>query len=874
MTRPQLTATYRLQMNAGFTFEMARARVDYFARLGVSHLYLSPILAARRGSMHGYDVVDPTRINPELGTEDELRALAAQLHARDMGIILDIVPNHMGIGPENPYWEDVLAHGERSRFATWFDIDWKHDDAPAKIVLPILGDELDRVIERGELAIHVGDTHTPRITYASTSVPIDPASLPEELQLAQFDPGAARELAESYSRPGGRDRLRALLEVQHYRLVYWRSGSREINYRRFFDVNDLASVRVEDPVVFDETHALVLSLVRDGVIDGLRIDHIDGLLDPASYLVRLRAATDPDVPIVVEKILAIGEEISETWPVQGTTGYEFLNSVDDLSVDPKGFAEIETFYRRMRRMGATTFQDIARAGKHAVLVGSLRADIDRIAALLLAIAREEKKPWTLAELSTGLVEFISALPIYRTDVAPRTPIEPTDRVVIEQTSLDAPPADTPGTINAFIADVLLRSGGARESSPKLAFTQRLQQLSGPATAKGVEDTALYTYVPLASRNEVGGAPDRPLDDAVHRFHEENARRAQRWPLGLVTTNTHDAKRSADVRARLAALSECPRDWERAVHRWRRLNDKHRRTLRGRMAPDTNTEYLAYQTLVALWPAPRAGRRTDDLPDRAWRDSARTRLTEYMRKAAREAKTRTSWVEPDAAYEDALAGFIGAMLEPRDDAPFLSDVARLVSHIAPIGAWNAYARLVLHLTSPGTPDIFQGDELWNYALVDPDNRRQVDYDARQSALAELSTIGDRLRGNAPLDAFDGRLKMYVLQRLLDFRRSHADVFTRGTYRPLVVHGSRAKHVVAFARSFEGRTCVTVAGRLLANSLTTQPREFWGDTVVHIPAELDSSSSWRSPITLDEVAGGTGTFRVAELFVKLPGAVVAN
>ena len=868
MSRPQLTATYRLQMNAGFTLAMARARVDYFSRLGVSHLYLSPILAARRGSTHGYDVVDPNRINPELGTEGDLRALSADLHARGMGIVLDIVPNHMGIGQENTYWDDVLAHGERSRYASWFDVDWKRGHPSGKVVLPVLNDDLDRVIDRGELAVSIGNTPAPRLVYGTMSFPIDAASLPPELQLAQFDPGATGELADVYARPSGRERLRALLDAQHYRLVHWRDGPREVNYRRFFDVNDLVSVRVEDPTVFAQTHAFTLALVRDGVIDGLRVDHIDGLLDPARYLDRLRSAVGPDVPIVVEKILAVDEALAPAWPVQGTTGYEFLNDVDDVFLDPAGVAEIERYYRRLRRIGTTTFEDIARAGKQAALDSSLRPDVERVVALLHDVARATGHRWTIAELTTGVVEFIAALPVYRTDVAPRAAIQRADRDVIEQTS-----PDTPSAITTFIADVLLSAGRAAESDPLLAFAQRLQQVSGPATAKGVEDTALYVYVPLVSRNEVGGAPNRPLDSAIERFHAGNLRRAERWPIGLVTTNTHDAKRSGDVRSRLTALSEVPHEWERAVHRWRRLNAKHRRTVRGRIAPDTNTEYLFYQTLIGLWPAPRAARRSDDLPDRSWRDVARTRLTEHMRKAAREAKMRTSWIEPDADYERAIESFVAAVLEPSDDAPFLADVARFVSHVAPLGALNALARLVLHLTSPGTPDIYQGDEFWNYALVDPDNRRPVDYDARADALAKVTSSVAALREDSPIDLHANRLKLLVTQRLLDFRRSHADLFTRGAYRPLVARGRRHGHVVAFGRSFEGQTCITIVARLMGSQVAVTADEWWADTSVDVPAELDSPR-WRSLISDADVAGGTGTFRVAELLGKLPSAVVAN
>jgi (1->4)-alpha-D-glucan 1-alpha-D-glucosylmutase len=870
MPRPQLTGTYRLQMNAGFTLAMARARVDYFARLGVSHLYLSPIFAARRGSTHGYDVVDPTRINPDIGTEAELRALSADLHVRGMGIVLDIVPNHMGIGAENRYWDDVLTHGERSRYAHWFDIDWHRGDGAAhKVVLPMLGDELDRVIERGDIKVAIGEGQTPRFVIGSASVPIDPASLPEELQLVQFDPEEARELAAGYSRPDGRDRLRSLLDAQHYRLVFWRRGSQEINYRRFFDVNDLVAIRVEDPAVFAETHALTVRLVRDGVVDGLRVDHIDGLLDPVAYLKRLRAEVGDDVVIVVEKILALGEDLSLVWPVQGTTGYEFLNDVDDLFIDPAGFSELERYYRSLRRLGATTFKDISRAGKEAALAGPLHADVERLTTLLHAIAHAAGRRWTRAELSSALIEFISALPIYRTDVTPGARIEPNDRAVIEQTSKDGPAPDSPGWINDFIAKVLLSAETANESNRALQFAQRLQQVSGPATAKGVEDTALYVYVPLASRNEVGGAPDRPLDNAVARFHDANARRASKHPLSLITTNTHDAKRSADARSRIQALSEIPHEWERSIRRWRRLTGKHRETVRGRLAPDTNTEWLFYQTLIALWPPPRHGRRTDDLPDRAWRDSARDRLTEYMRKAAREAKLRTSWVEPESSFEDAVSSFVKAALEPSDDAPFLSDVARLVARVAPVGAANAIARLVLHLTSPGTPDVYQGDEFWNFALVDPDNRRGVDYDARQHALEDLASVETRLRGSQSLDPFDNRVKLLVTQKLLTLRKTRTELFTHGAYRPLSVRGLRADHVVAFTRSSGDELSVSIAARLTCELFASRPAEWWGDTSIDLPG-----TTLRSALTGEEFRVMDGTIRVANALAKLPANVLAN
>jgi len=858
--RLPLTATYRLQMNASFTFAQALAEVDYFAALGVSHLYLSPILAARAGSTHGYDVTDPTRLNPELGTEVDFRRLADAVHERGMGLIVDIVPNHMGIGSENPYWEDVLTHGERSRYARWFDIDWSPGaDGHRKLTLPVLGDELDRVLERGELAMRVREGETPRVVYYKQSYPVDGASLPPELQLATFDPEETGELAQLFSGTEGRERLRALLDVQHYRLVHWRRGPREINYRRFFDVNDLAALHMEDEAVFRETHALTLRFVHDGVIDGLRVDHVDGLFDPLVYLQRLRAAVGPDMPIFVEKILAHRETLRRSWPVQGTTGYEYMNDVEDLFVDTAGFRQIEEAYRRMRRLRGSRFADAARAGKRGTLEGPLRADIDRLARVLAPLARAAGKYWSLDELAAGLIDFIVALPVYRTyvDDAGSTP---EDDEVIERALAKI---DRPGD------EVIACIANAVRSNP--AFARRLQQVSPPATAKGVEDTALYQYVPLASVNEVGGGPDRPLTDAVQRFHDANARRARDWPLSLTSTNTHDTKRSADLRARIDALSEMPAEWERSVRRWRRLNAKHRRTVNGRLAPDTNTEYLIYQTLVGLWPPPRSGRRVDDIPDRAWRDAARDRLARYATKAAREAKMRTSWVDPDAKYEEALTSFIAAILEPADDAPFLVDVARLVARVAPIGAVSSLARVALHLTSPGTPDTYQGDELWTFTLVDPDNRRPVDYAAREAALHAIDRTAS---APAPFELYDQRSKIAVVHRLFALRRDRAEVFTRGSYTPLPARGSRAAHVVAFARTFGGRAAVTVVPRLVCDWLAAGGGpEWWQDTSVELPLEL-SGISLRSLVGDAENFPPSGKLELGALLRTVPVAVLAD
>ena len=833
-----LTATYRVQLNKQLTLADAQAIVPYLDKLGVSHLYCSPILAARPGSTHGYDVIDPMRVNPEIGTIEDLRALAHVLHERGMGILLDIVPNHMGIGESNSYWEDVLTHGLRSRYARWFDVDWEAADN--RVVLPVLGDELDKVIDRDELTLDVKEK-TPRLRYFDNSWPVDPATLPEELQLAKLDPTAVSDPGVFTRGAEGRQRLRTLLDAQHYRLAFWRRGPAEINYRRFFDVNELAALRQEDPEVFAETHELILSFVGEGIIDGLRVDHVDGLLDPLGYLERLREeverrapARDGAVfPIVVEKILSPGERLRRAWPVQGTTGYEFLNDLEDVFLHPGGYAAIERGYRSLRRLTSGDFAEVAYTGKVKILEGALRADVDRLVRGLQSLADDQsREPKALAK---GIVQFIAALPVYRTYVDGRsaTP-DPDDVAVIDRT---VEVARKRGDGTSPVADLIRSTILDASSDARLDFVQRLQQTSGPATAKGVEDTALYIYVPLASRNEVGGAPDRPLDDAVGRLHRANTERACSWPLALTCTNTHDTKRSADLRARLDVLSECAPEWQRCVARWRRLNQRHRPTVKGRLAPDTNTEYLLYQTLIGIWPAPRPGRRSDDLPDRSWFESATERLEQYMLKAVKEAKTRTSWTEPDDAYESALKQFIAAILAPSDDSPFLADVARFVGHIATAGHWNALARLLIHATSPGVPDTYQGDELWFFALVDPDNRRPVDYERRDQLLSAVTSAG-AIRGLHPSDE---RLKLGMVRRLLNIRRDHAALFTKGRYTPLEVRGTHADHVVAFARSVDDAQAIVVAPRLIQGLLIdNRPLPDWADTEVVVPESLQRDS----------------------------------
>lgn len=869
---PELKATYRLQLHAQFRLADATAIVPYLHALGVSHLYASPILVARPGSQHGYDVVDPARINPELGDERDLITLSDALHERGMGLLVDIVPNHMGIGAHNRYWEDVLAHGERSRYAKWFDIAWDmHDDR--KLVLPFLADDLDRVIERDELRVEVNHNGA-RLVHFDNSVPISADTEPEALQLAQWDPAAGGEAAVQFRGEG----LRSILERQHYRLVGWRRGPRELNYRRFFDVNDLVALRMEDPEVFAATHAYTLDLIGRGIVDALRVDHIDGLRNPLPYLQRLREETDRrragGVPIFVEKILSGDEHLRVSWPVDGTTGYERLNDIEDLFVDADGFARLEARYRSRRRSKDLSFAGTVRADKRAVLDRSFSADVERLARMLGDILRQDGHQASRAQVFHGIEEYIAAMPVYRTYVDPATGCSDEDAAVLD--SMELLEADT--VANSIRSIVRLESPGTQGNVPDDSaratgdahepFIARMQQLTGPAMAKGLEDTAHYSYIPLASRNEVGGAPDRPLDNIVSRFHEANRWYAGHLPRSLVTTTTHDTKRSGDVRARISALSEIAGEWERSVARWRRLNRRHQGVVRGRIVPDPNAELLVYQTLVGIWPAPRAGRRADDVPQRGWRTAALERMRQYVLKAVREAKLRTSWTEPDEEYEKRVLDFVGHILDAPEDDPFLCDLSRLVSRIAPLAFWNTFTRILLHLTMPGTPDIYQGDEAWNFALVDPDNRRPVNYGARQSSLGAVqsmpvpATVAD-LAGSV-------NAKTWLTHRLLETRSAHLAAFA-GEYVPLVTHGPRAANLVAFERRAERDRVIVIAPRLLGKVLGTSAETDWAETSIQLDERI--KGRMRCALTNRELVVRDERIDLTESFAGIPFGVFA-
>ena len=920
-TVPALTGTYRLQLHSGFPLAAARDLAPYLAELGVSHAYTSPVLSSREGSQHGYDATDPTRVDPDLGGDDALREFVEALRSSGMGWMLDIVPNHMAASTENPFWDDVLRLGTSSPYARWFDVTW---DAPerwlrGRVMVPILGDELEAVVARDEIRIAM-EGGQPRVRYFDHSLPVDPrtrwrlsgaaAALAEGADgSAQVPPGSGdasatsagldAALKEFSSGEDGRTRLRALLDDQPYALTFWRRAARHINYRRFFEISDLVCLRQEDPEVFAATHAKILEWVAAGWLDAVRVDHVDGLFDPADYLRRLRAALDErstgrtPPPIYVEKILEHEERLRDDWPVAGTTGYEVLNDIESVLIDAGGAAAVERAYRDVLALGerGPDFPEVARRAKQFVLRHAFDADVRRVARLMMPVLRrrDPEARTSRSVLRDLIAQLAAALPVYRTYLTGGV-VAPEDRELIEraESTARAGGARDPALL-ARITDVLLREDAADAGDTtglRRRAIARFQQTTSPAMAKGIEDTALYMYAPLASLNEVGGTPDRDLHDAVARLHRQAAERRARRPNGLVCTYTHDTKRSADLRARLDVLSEIPEAWAEHVRRWRKQLRGARRKVRGRWEPDANTEYLLFQALLGTWPVQAEGD-ARGIPDAAAREELRQRLEEYILKAAREAKMRTSWIEPNEEFEDALRGFVAALLA--EPGPFLASMAALAREVIRPGLWNSLSRILIHMTTPGVPDVYQGGDLWSFALVDPDNRRPVDYALRRELIEQLRARFDgadpsaRTAFSAALleSAEDGRIKMHVTRQLLRTRRDDPALFLEGSYLPMETAGSASAHVVAYARAMAGRAAIAVASRLprtLAGGTAPPIGDLWADTRVFLPESLLGVSRWTCVVSGNSVdvppgAAATG-LSVADVLRHLPVALLVR
>jgi len=945
-------STYRVQFNRQFRFEHVRALVPYLEALGVTDLYASPIFMARKGSSHGYDVTDPTRLNPELGTEGDFEALFRALREREMGLLLDIVPNHMSASSENRWWMDVLENGHGSPFAPFFDIDW-HSPKKAlerKVLLPILGGPYGRVLENRELSlrlekgrffVHYHGSKLPLalksygrilahrlevleenygpehpsfrelwdliadIEHLPEPAPADPAWAGERLraegEIRERLLGLHRDRAEIRAHidetlriyrgvkgdPASFDLLDRLLMEQPYWLSFWRLANEEINYRRFFAISDLISVRVEDPNVFEASHALVLRWVREGRVTGLRVDHIDGLYDPMGYLTRLRSRLASKEAkreavshyVVVEKILGEGEDLPEEWPVQGTTGYDFLNLVNGLFVSAGGARALGETYTRF--LGETqVFETLVYEKKKMIMETLFAGEMHSLGEYLGRLAEQDRYGRDLPrkELRQALVEVTACFPVYRTYIR-GFDISARDRRYLGKALKEATRrgAEASAPVFDFLRRVLLLEGpsfaAGEQRGEWLRFLMRWQQFTGPIMAKGYEDTALYVYNRLTSLNEVGGDPSG-TGVPVNVFHKRAAGVAARWPQTMNATTTHDTKRSEDVRARINVLSELPEEWEKRLFLWSDWNRGKKRVVDDRYVPDPGEEILLYQTLLGAWPL-----------DSGEMESFPERICSYMVKAVREAKVHTRWIRPNPEHERVVQEFATALLVDEDCSRFRKDFLAFQAKVAHFGALNGLAQVLLKISSPGIPDFYQGSELWDLRLVDPDNRGPVDFSARKHLLAELASREEKgllpLIGEIVQSWQDGRIKLFLTYRALNFRKKGRDLFLSGEVLPLQAIGGGKEHVLAFARKREGSWAVTAVPRLVTRF--SPPGEFplgqkaWG-TKSSLVLPEEAPGRWRNVLTGEELHVPKGsrkkTLPLHAVFRHFPVALLAN
>jgi len=982
-------STYRVQFNGGFRFVDGLRLLPYLQRLGITTLYSSPILAARAGSMHGYDITDHNRINPEIGSDAELQELLVELKRRGMGLLLDVVPNHMGVGyGTNLWWRDVLENGRASEYAIFFDIDWNplKPELRDKVLLPILGNQYGEELETGHIVLDQYERGF-QVKYFDKVLPVDPQTMPlifrslNELRqhgdserellslLAAFselpphttsDPDRATrrqrevpfllhrftELVErspevrahiqtAVERLNGTsgearsfDALHELLEAQVYRLAHWRVSAEEINYRRFFDVNDLIGLRMEDPQVFAATQKLIRRLMADEAVIGLRIDHPDGMFNPPQYFTRLQmlfaaARLHGPVPVgelaengiemdvqtsfshhalapgkepfyvAVEKILEKGEALPREWPVSGTVGYEFTNAVNGIFIDTRNRKSFTNLYHRLIGESLNVDQLIYQA-KKLVMLSALSSEVNVLSHMLDEISSTNRRArdFTRKVLRDAIRETIASFPVYRTYVDERGNISTRDREFIAHAIAVAKRRNSSMAeqVFHFLQDILLlredNSGtpihGFRR---QLYFSLKFQQLTGPVMAKGLEDTVCYVYNRFISVNEVGGNPGS-FGVSVEEFHEQNRERAELWPSALLTTSTHDTKRSEDVRMRLDVLSELPRPWAAQVMRWRRINRAKRKTIEdGNIVPDNNEEYFLYQTLVGTWPMPAKA----SFGPANWalspedRSNYIARIQQYMEKAVHEGKINLSWINPNEEYTDTLRQFVERILSPGTEYKpnnFLRLMQEFVPRLAWFGAMNSLAQTLLKLTSPGVPDIYQGQELFDFSLVDPDNRRPVNFAVAEKYQEKL----DRLEPSVALCRellehwTDGRVKFWTTQRALHARNEANDLFRHGDYKALVVDGDRKEHVVAFVRQHEQKSVIVAVPRLSFTLLNGEPRlagaKEWGATSIRTPKEL-FGREFKNAFTGERVAlKSDGGLLCREVFASFPVALLVE
>jgi (1->4)-alpha-D-glucan 1-alpha-D-glucosylmutase len=960
-------STYRLQLNRFFTFRQAAALLDYFQDLGISHCYTSPFLMAHPGSLHGYDVTDPTRFNPEIGAEEEFQQFAEQSKQRGMGLIVDVVPNHMCIThPSNIWWWDVLENGPSSPFSRYFDIDWNPPkvELANKVLLPFLPDQFGRALENQQLVLayeggaffvdcqgtrfpvaprtwalvlgrvlqamreQLGTSHDQvlelesiltAISYLPPRNETDPekirerqrekeivkrrlAALMESSQAAHVAlDRALRSVNGRNGDPHSFDLLERLLADQAYRFSHWRVAADEINYRRFFDINELAAIRVEDPEVFSAVHALTFDLVRMGYVSGMRIDHPDGLFDPQKYFEDIQeqvplggampagAGLHQPAPrrrffLMAEKIVTENEDLRPSWTIEGTTGYGYLNFLNGLFVDGSKRRALLRLYRQFSGW-SQSYGDLVYECKRLVLQVSMASELTVLARRLDRISEQRRwsRDFTLESLRDALREVIACFPVYRTYIRDGSlrPDEEDQRYI--ERAIGAAKRRNPAVSESvfdFMQSVLLLKDpdgiSDTERAERRLFVMRFQQLTGPVMAKGQEDTAFYRYCPLLSLNEVGGTPES-FGVSPALFHTKNAIRQASWRNALLATSTHDNKRSEDVRARINVLSEIPTEWYRAIRSWQRLNRGKKVLVAGDHVPSANEEYFLYQTLLGAWPM--SAMNNEEYGEFV------ERIHIYTEKALREAKIHTSWVSPNAEYENAFRDFLAAILDRSDNNRFLAEFMPFQARIAKTGIFNSLSQTLLKIASPGIPDFYQGTEAWNLSLTDPDNRRLVDYDRLRGLLEhlrplrtrDLASFVDRLV-QAPED---GRIKLYLTRTALRFRREQRDLFAKGAYTPLRAMGEKHRHIVAFARSLRDRAVVAIAGRFFAqlgaDSCAPMGKEIWNNTAVVLRKQL-AARNYREILTGCTVASeerdGNLVLPVGEVFSHLPVALLTN
>ena len=905
------SATYRLQFNRAFNFKEAAEVIPYLAASGISHVYASPVFKARPGSAHGYDIVDPLQVNCDCGGYDDLRQLRAEVEKRGMFWLQDIVPNHMAFDSDNSLLVDVLEHGERSPYFHYFDIDWNHTDESMKgrLLAPFLGKFYAECLESGEITLQYADGNL-SIRYYNLRFPCRIESYAEVFEhnlnileqrlsgqqsnfikllgalqllktltssqaidsftsqmshakkmvwnqycensiIKQFIDENIAFYNGSTGAPESFNELDRFISKQLFRLSFWKVAAEEINYRRFFTVNDLISLRVEDETVFEHTHALIFRLIAEGYVNGIRIDHIDGLYDPLTYLKRMRDKAG-DSYLVVEKILATKECLPATWPVQGTTGYDFLNIVNGIFCHRDNKTAMSAVYKRFIDR-YFDYEDILCDRKRLILGKHMAGNIDNLAQFIKKISSQDRhgRDITLYGLRRALVEVMAHFPVYRTYISNELNSD-ADQAYIKDAIRKAK-TKTPGLIYelSFIERFLLlqydSSLPEEDKREWVAFAMNFQQYTGPLMAKGFEDTFLYIYNRLISLNEVGSNPQL-FGCSIKEFHEFNERKLRTFPLSMNATSTHDTKRGEDVRARINVLSELTKEWEAQIKSWSKINRAKKRKINNQYIPDANDEYLLYQTLIGAYPFDGGQAHFTD------------RIKEYIIKAVREAKVHTAWIKPDTAYEEACSAFVENILTPSAENQFLREFIPFQQEIAFYGIFNSLAQTLLKITCPGIPDFYQGTELWELNLVDPDNRRPVDFKKRQSLLQDiihraqtnlLELVSELLAAKE-----DARIKLFLIYRALKARNEAIELFQKGTYLPLMAEGKHKNCVIAFARSYDQRWSITVAPRFF--TMLVQPGVYplgervWQETSIVLPD--NAPEFWQDAITGQQISGG--------------------